>query len=355
MPPKKIEKKMHLPFKLSAGFDIEIYAEGLPNARDLEFSPEGTLLVSLTKEDRVVALIDQNKDGKIDETKNILTNLRNPHGLSFYPFDQAQGKKAKLFVVEESRVARYFWDEEKKEATLDKVLFSIPAGGRHFTRSIVFSKDGELFVSIGSTCDVCFEKHQWFGSVIVSDEDGKNPRIFAKGLRNSVFITTDPQTDKLWGTEMGRDFLGDDLPPDEINIIEEGKDYGWPVCFGNKIYDLNFGKKSRSYCENTQSPIYEIQAHAAPLGLTFGQGDLLVAYHGSWNRSKPVGYKVVRLKIRDNRILGEEDFITGFLPEEIKDAGQVIGRPVDLIFNKEGSLFLSDDKAGIVYKITRAT
>lgn len=340
----------NLPLKIHKGFNIETFAQNLSNARDLVFSPQGTLLVSSPNLGKVLALPDKDGDLAADDVIDVLTGLDMPHGIAFY--------NEKLFVAEETRVVGYTWDEENMVTKEDKILFSLPSGGRHFTRTITFNQEGDMFISIGSTCDVCFEKHPWLAGVIISDSEGKNPRLFAKGLRNAVFITVNPTTNELWGTEMGRDFLGDDLPPDEINIIEQGKDYGWPVCFGNKVYDVKFGQESKEYCQNTEPPVYEIAAHSAPLGLYFidssqfpnsWQGDLLVAYHGSWNRSTPIGYKIVRLKIDGNKVAGEEDFLTGFL-----EGFQAFGRPVDLAFDGKGNLFISDDKAGVVYVVNKS-
>lgn len=224
-------------------------------------------------------------------------------------------------MADETRLIRYNWDEQNLKATIDKVLFNLPAGGRHFTRSLIFDKNGKLYVSIGSTCDACRESHLWLAAVIMTDADGNNPAVFASGLRNSVFLAVNPVTGEVWATEMGRDNLGDDFPPDEINILRQGKDYGWPQEL------------------NPEPPIYKIQAHSAPLGLVFTpDGNLLVAYHGSWNRTVPVGYKIVKLTVNGNSITGEEDFLTG-------------GRPVDVIFDKAGNLFYSDDREGVVYKI----
>lgn len=318
--------------KVQPDSQLTVFADKLGSPRDLEFSPEGILLVSIPNQGKVVALPDK---------KNVLTNLTRPHGLAFY-----QGK---LFVAEETQVARYSWDKTSRSATLEKVILKLPQGGRHFTRTIVFNRQGEMFVSIGSSCDVCRETHPFLATVIISDREGTNPRVFAKGLRNAVFMSLNPNSDQVWATEMGRDFLGDDLPPDEINILKKG-DYGWPNCFGDKVPDKRFNPQlSEVDCQNTQSPAFNIQAHSAPLGLTFDQnGDLLVAYHGSWNRSTPVGYKIVRLDVEGEKILKEEDLITSFLKD-----GQVLGRPVDLIFDKDGNLFISDDKAGMVYKVIR--
>lgn len=300
---------------------IDIFAQNLGGARDLEFSPKGTLLASLTSEGKIIAI-------KNNETKDVLAGLNRPHGIAFY--------NGKLYIAEETKVTRYSWDEQNLKASFDKVLFDLPKGGNHFTRSLVFDKTGKLYISIGSTCNVCNEEDERYAAVLISDTEGLAPKVFAKGLRNSVFLAANPKTDQIWATDMGRDFLGDNLPPDEINILKEGKDYGWPDCYGNKIADTNFNTSAN--CSNTESPIFEIPAHSAPLGLAFDpQGNLLVAYHGSWNRSVPTGYKIVRLKVNGNLITESEDFLT------------TGGRPVDLIFDKEGNLYISDDKSGAIY------
>jgi glucose/arabinose dehydrogenase len=346
---KKQGEAVEIPLKVPSGFQVSVFARGVGSARDLEFTPDGTLLVSDTKDGKVYALPDKNSDGKTDEVKQILSGLDNPHGLALY--------NGKLFVAEETQVSRYSFDEKALTATKEKTLFSLPAGGRHFTRSLAFNKKGDLFVAVGSTCDVCIERDDKLAAVVISNAEGKAPRLFSKGLRNSVFVAINPDSQELWGTEMGRDFLGDEAPPDEVNILKDGKDYGWPVCYGDRVYDKNFNERSSSYCVGTQAPVYKIAAHSAPLGLTFidsaqfpkgEQGDLLVAYHGSWNRSTPIGYKVVRMHVEGDKVTGEEDFLTGFL-----GGSDALGRPVDVVFDASGNLFVSDDKAGVVYLITK--
>jgi glucose/arabinose dehydrogenase len=331
-----------------AGFNIGRFAANISGARDLQFSTGGTLLVSQPGSGQVTALPDRDRNGTADEAKPVVSGLNKPHGLALH--------RDWLFVAEETQLSRYHWNESNLTASLDKVLFNLPQGGRHSTRSIAIDSNGRLLVSLGSTCDVCVEKHPWIGSVIVSDVNGATPRVFATGLRNAVFIAFHPDTNQLWGTEMGRDFLGDELPPDEINIIAEGKNYGWPYCFGSRIPDASFGGTA-ARCSSTESAVYNIPAHSAPLGLSFidsgqfptdWQGDLFVAYHGSWNRSTPTGYKVVRLKTDGQSIPGEEDFITGFT-----SGNQAIGRPVDISFDSAGSLYVSDDKAGSIYKVIK--
>lgn len=348
----KITNKVDASIKLSENFQMGIFANDLGNIRDLQFSPNGTLLASVLSGD-IVALPDKDQDGKADEKKFVLSNLTKPHGIAFY--------NNFLYIAEEQKVVRYKWNEDQLSAEQDKVLFELPKGGNHVTRSLVFNKNGQMYVSIGSTCNVCNENHEWYAAVITSDSDGNNPLLFAKGLRNSVFLAIHPETDEIWSADMGRDFLGDTLPPEEVNIIQENRDYGWPGCYGDKVVDRYFNPSANNLaCEGTESPVYKLPAHSAPLGLTFvnssqfpqdWQGDLLIALHGSWNSSVPVGYKVVRLKVDGNKITGEEDFIAGFLPD---NSLQARGRPVDLIFAKDGSLFLSDDKSGSVYKIIRS-
>ena len=316
----EVGEPVSFPLQIASGFKIGVFAKNLGKARDLEFSPVGTLLVSDPPSGRVVALPDKNKDGRADMVKEIVTDLNKPHGLVFY--------QSYFYVAELTRVSRYKWDEKNLTAQLDRELFAVPYNGGHSTRSLAIDKDGNLFVTIGSSCNVCVEKHEWLAAVVVSDFEGRNPRLFARGLRNLVFIKVNSKTSELWGTEMGRDLLGDDKPSEEINIIRSNQDYGWPYCFNDKIHKDNFDSKKEHSCSETTSPIWKMQAHSAPLGLAFinskqfpkeWQGDLLVAFHGSWNRSVPTGYKVVRLNVEGNKIIGQEDFLTGFLQGPIME------------------------------------
>ncbi len=300
------------------------FSENLVNPRDLVFSPGGTLLVSSPQSGQVLALPSK---------KVIIEGTNHVHGLAFYG--------DKLYIAEVNRIARYNWDEKILKASFDKELFTLPDNNNHNNRTIAFDKTGKMYVSVGSTCNVCVEKSEWSGTIIVSDWDGNNPRVFARGLRNAPFMAINPKTGELWATEMGRDFLGDNLPPDEINIIKDGKDYGWPYCYGNKIQDASFGKSTTGTCQKTEAPIYEIPAHSAPLGLVFvNENELLVAYHGSWNRSVPTGYKIVRMKLEGNKITKAEDILK-------------IGRPVDMVFDKSGNLYISDDREGKIYIVQK--
>lgn len=341
-----------MPLKLPSGYSISVFASELGTLRDLEFSPGGTLLVSDPSRGFVYALSDD--QGKV-EKKIVISGRDNPHGLAIFD--------GKLYVAGTDKVERFGWDETGLMATFEDALFSLPQNLNHNKRTIVFSPSGKMYVSVGSTCNVCKEPSPFSASVIVSDAEGNNPTVFARGLRNAPFIQINPQSGELWATEMGRDLLGDNIPPDEINIVRQAQDYGWPYCYGNKVHDNNFDLSHSNSCANTIPPIFEIPAHSAPLGLVFinspqfpsdWQGDLLVAYHGSWNRSKPIGYKVVHLNVEGNTITGSDDFITGFLPPGAANGpSDALGRPVDLIFDKQGNLYISDDKSGNVYIISK--
>lgn len=338
------------PFELPKGFKIGLFAKGLSGVRDLTFSKEGVLFASLTTQGKIVALPDKDKDGKADKILTAMTHLDQPHGITFY--------NNEFYAAEETKIVRYQWDERELRMYRERDILNLPAGGKHITRSVIFDKSGNMYVSIGSSCNVCFEKNKWLGSIIVTNSDGINPRIYASGLRNAVFMTINPITDQLWATEMSRDFLGDDAPPDEINLIQQDGYYGWPECYGDNIPDKEFDPKGefKDRCVFGLPPAYKIPAHSAPLGLAFinstqfpvaWHGDMLVAYHGSWNRKTPTGYKIVRMLMQDNKVIGSLDFITGF-----SKGSEAYGRPVDLTFDKAGNLYISDDKAGVIYRVT---
>jgi glucose/arabinose dehydrogenase len=287
---------------------------------------------------------------KPDQTKiKLIFNLNNPHGLAL--------KDGYLYIAETDKVQRYVYDQTNLSLGPAEKLFDLPANGGHSTRTIKFGADGYLYVSAGSSCNVCEETDPRRAAILKYNPQDWTYEIFSSGLRNTVFFVNNPLTNEWWGNDMGRDLLGDNLPPDELNILQAGKNYGWPVCYGQGINDRNFDTKIyiQNPCNNSVNPTWSYPAHNAPLGLVFidsplfpkeWQGDLLVSLHGSWNRSVPDGYKVVHLKVNENTVTSSEDFITGFLA-----SGGAIGRPVDLVFGSDGALYLSDDKAGVIYKI----
>lgn len=358
-PAKDIAKEINatgFPLKLSDGFSISLFAKNLVDPRVLSWDSFGNLLVSIPSEGKVVVLSDKNNDGKADEVIDVVVNLNNPHGFAFNPLNK------KLYIAETDQVAVYDYDEVSLKATNKKKIIDLPGGGNHFTRTIGFGPDGRLYISVGSSCNVCVEKDSRRAKILVANADGSDLKEYASGLRNSVFFTWHPVTKELWATEMGRDLIGDDIPPDEINIVKENGFYGWPYCYGKNVHDLTFDESTtaKEKCLQSIPSHIDLQAHSAPLGLVFipdswpeeYRGDLLVAYHGSWNRSTPTGYKVVRIKLDEKgNYEGVEDFITGWL-DNVSSAEGALGRPVDLLFDKQGNLYLSDDKAGIIYKVS---
>ncbi|MEK7644572.1 MAG: PQQ-dependent sugar dehydrogenase [Patescibacteria group bacterium] len=399
---KAIRATSSLPFNVPEGFSISVYAKDLGTPRVLEADPLGNLLVSVPSEGKIMAIINQGENPS--KIVTMIRGLNSPHGLVSHCYNVPQGDGAgvkewcALLVAEENRVSKFTYEKEEWNnfiaADSDKnepfalageaeLLVELPGGGRHITRTILFKPmrfdyeespgtTGQLFISIGSACDVCHESDVKRAVIMKADIDFSRgpkaanmvvgePKIYAKGLRNSVFMALNPETEELWATEMGQDKLGDDLPPDEINIIRENQNYGWPICYGKNIHDTVFDKNT--YIRNPCLAPFEIPsqidlpAHSAPLGLAFVpdswggeyENDLLVAYHGSWNRSAPTGYKVARLIFDEQgNYTGSEDLITGWLADDGKTA---IGRPAGLLFGRSGELYVSDDKAGVVYKI----
>jgi glucose/arabinose dehydrogenase len=344
------------PLKLPPGLSISVFAKDLGHPRVLAMDASGTLLASIPFQGRIVALPDTDGNGKSDEVITVVDNLNRPHGFAFHPQDPR-----KLCVAEVDQLSVYDYDPQSRKAANKRKIADLPDHGGHWTRTLLFFPDGNrLLISVGSSCNVCLEKDWRNATILVADQDGKNLKIYAKGLRNAVFMARHPATGQVWATEMGRDYLGDNLPPDEIDIIQEGKDYGWPWCYGKQVHDDNFDSAGtkKAFCRETVPSYIDIPAHSAPLGLAFVPAtpawpreyhhNMLVAYHGSWNRTIPTGYKVVRFKLDEQgNYLGVEDFITGWLTPD-----GALGRPVDILIRPDGVMYISDDKAGVVYRVT---
>jgi len=339
--------------KLPPGFQIEIFAKSLPGARVIVQDSFGNFWVSRPKDGAVTLIEIDRETGELANQSDIFTGLNRPHGLAIDPRNPFA-----LYIAESHRIIKVpLYSEYSVEKIAD-----LPGGGRHFSRTIKFGPDDRLYVSIGSSCDVCHEEDNRRAKILSMGKDGSDIKEYARGLRNAVFFDWSYVDGRMWATEMGRDWLGDNLPPDEINIVEAGRNYGWPICYGKNIHDGEFDKNT--YIRNPCLEPFEaashidIPAHSAPLGLAFipEEGwpedywhDLLVSYHGSWNRSVPTGYKVVRAKLdaRGN-FSGFEDFITGWLK-----GGSALGRPVDILVRPGGNAYITDDHAGVIYKVSR--
>jgi len=325
------------------GYSLETFADRLGgNPRVLEFDRNWVLVASVTDAGKVVVLPDLNRDGRADQVIDLITGLKNPHGIAFW--------KNWIYVAETNQVSRFVYNPDNLSVGKRERLFELPDSGGHFTRTIRFI-DNKLYVSVGSSCNVCVENDKRRAVLLVSEPDGSDIKIFATGLRNTVFFVE--HAGKIYGSDMGRDMLGDSLPPEEINVIERGGNYGWPSCYGNGVPDPEFADNAD--CSRSVNPVLKLPAHVAPLGLRFvssakfppeWQGDLLVALHGSWNSSVKVGYKIIRIKLKSEGFTDVSDFVGGFIVNE-----DVTGRPVDLIFNNEGDLFVSDDKRGAIFRV----
>ncbi len=339
--------------KLPPGFHIAVFADA-PHARQMAFSPGGVLLVTDMSDGTVLAFPDPKHTGHAEQAVPVLSGLNAPHGIAFH--------NGKLYVTEINAIRRYDWDESQLRASNPRKLAELPgSGGGHSTRTILFA-NGKMYVAVGSSCNVCEEDDKRRAAVSEFNEDGSGQRIFASGLRNAVGLTLNPKTNTIWATDNGRDWLGDDLPPEEVNDLgPKGGNFGWPYCYGNRVPD---GSQSKDYdCAKTVAPKVLMQAHSAPLGLLFYdgsmfppeyRGSLFVTFHGSWNRSVPTGYKVVRIKFNDK---GEpegppEDFITGWIRPGERKKGVWMGRPVGLVVGPDGAMYVSDDSAGVVYRVT---
>jgi glucose/arabinose dehydrogenase len=344
---------------LPDGFKIDIYASDVENARSMTISPSGTVFVGNRKADNVFALMDNDKDGKVDKKYLITDKLTNmPNGVVFHNGD--------LYVAEVNKIW-LFKDIEKNLEKIDDVgsypeepiLISdkFPSDKHHGWKYISIGPDNKLYVPVGAPCNICESKDEIYSTITRMDLDGKNQEIYARGVRNTVGFTWHPETGEMWFTDNGRDMLGDNYPPCELNRVQvSGKHYGYPYCHGSDISDPEFGSKYP--CDDFVKPVQNLGPHVAPLGVKFYdgnmfpdeyKGDIFIAEHGSWNRTKKIGYRITRVKIENNKSLGYEPFIDGWLEKEKNDAW---GRPVDIIFLDDGSMLISDDYANVIYRVT---
>lgn len=331
------------------GFQVNVFAEGLDGPRFISFGPDGALYVAERGNDRITVLRDSNGDGTADGQHIFAADLGRVHSLVYHERAWYAGVPSGVIRLQ----------DEDGDGTADArqtIIDDYPTSG-HNTRTVAFLPGGRMVVSVGSSCNVCEENDPRRAAVVVYDDGrGTGERIFARGLRNAVGLTVHPATGELWATDNGRDLMGDDLPPESVHIVRDGADYGWPFCHSGDIIDPDLGNEGA--CDGVEQPVVEMQAHSAPLGLVFYSGntfpadyhgDFFIAFHGSWNRSVPTGYKVVRLPFDGTRPgAAVEDFATGWL----RESGAVDGRPVGLAVGPDGALYVSDDKGGFIYRIS---
>lgn len=346
-PPERLERFTGREIALPAGLTIGLFAV-LRQPRFAAFGPGGDLYVADQRLGQIIILPDRDRDGVADRQIVFTDGLNQPHNVTF-----AGGA---VYVGETNGVRRLVDQDGDGRADVSERIIPLPEGG-HWSRTVAIGPDGKLYVSIGSSCNICLETDQQRATIMQYELDGSGGRVYATGLRNSVGLVWQPSTNRLYATENGRDQMGNNVPPEEINEIRDGAHYGWPRCHGADIPDPIFGRDPDA-CAGQTPPVVEMQAHSAPLGLAFvppgafpvAQGDLIVAFHGSWNRTPPTGYKLVRLAFRDDRPTGEvEDFAVGF-----RARGTTWSRPVDVVFGPDGALFVTDDLGGAIYRIAPA-
>lgn len=327
------------------GFTVNLFAEGLNGVRTLALAPDGSVFAARSEDGLIVRLVDMDGDGVVDSTTTVLSALDYPFGLAF--------RGDTLYFAEQSAVRRL----DPGSSTPVPIVSGLPTGG-HMSRSIAFGppSDNHLYLAMGSSCDVCDEPPPR-AAVTRYDLNGANPHTFATGLRNSVGIAFNPTSGELWANNNDRDRLGDNVPPEHLNIVRDGRWYGWPQCYLPNAPNPEFPSAD---CSGVEPPAITFPAHAAPLGLVFYtgttfpaeyRGDVFMTYHGSWNRSVPIQPRVVRVHVENGRPTAIEDFLTGFEPA----GGTRWGRPVSLLVMPDGALLVSDDSGGRIWRVSLKT
>ena len=336
---------------LPSGFRIAVYAGDVPGARQMAVGPAGVVFVGSRSEGKVYALVDRDGGNRADQVHVVASRLNSPSGIAFR--DGALYVGAVNRILRFRDVARDLARPPKAEVASD----AYPSDAHHGWKFIAFGPDGKLYVPVGAPCNVCAPPGPLHATITRLDLAGGRPEVVARGVRNSVGFDFDPATGDLWFTDNGRDWLGDDQPPDELNhLTKVGEHFGFPFCHGNGIRDPehNAGRS----CGEFTAPARELGPHVAAIGMRFYtgrmfpekyRGGIFIAEHGSWNRSTPIGYRVSFVKIENGRATSYESFASGWLT-----GSTASGRPADVLVMPDGALLVSDDKAGRIYRITYA-
>lgn len=333
---------------LPEGFTLHSYADTVPGARSMTLSPSGTLFVGTRGEGKVYAIVDRNRDYRADQIYTLAEGLNMPNGVAFRDGD--------LYVAEVSRILRFSDIETQLEnpPAAEVITEAYPDDEHHGWKFIAFGPDGKLYVPVGAPCNICRPEDEIYAAITRINPDGSEQEIVAGGVRNTVGFDWHPETGALWFTDNGRDWLGENRPPDELNRLERpGSHFGYPYCHGKDIVDPDFGRGVD--CRDYTPPVRELGPHVAALGMRFYTGHqfpdryrngIFIAEHGSWNRKIPIGYRVMFLPLEQGKPASYEVFAEGWLKDGIAS-----GRPVDVQVLHDGSLLVSDDKAGRIYRI----
>ncbi len=354
-PPLKLSGyKGELPLdsvKLLPGFGIEVWADKVENARSMSISPTGTVFVSTRSKGNVYALKDTNGDGSADARYTLLTNGNMPNGVAF--------KDGDLYVAEVNRVLKFENIESRLDNPGDPVVIfdGYPTDKSHGWKYIAFGPDGKLYIPVGAPCNICLSENPIYATITTINPDGTGMEILHQGIRNTVGFDWHPVTGELWFTDNGRDWMGDNIPDCELNhATKPNMHFGYPFCHHGTLADPEFGDQ-RS-CDEFTPPVQKLGPHTAPLGMKFYTGNqfpsefknqIIIARHGSWNRTKKIGYDVSLVRIDENsQVISHEPFASGWLDEKSDD---VWGRPVDIAVMKDGTILVSDDFADVIYRI----
>lgn len=344
-----LESKLET-LRLPPGFSIDLYTAEVPHARSIALGPDGVVFVGSADDDRVYAVVDGNLDRRVDEVLVIAKDLNEPNGVAF--------REDALYVAERDRILRYpnIIESLREPLTPTILLDTLPNEERHGRRYIAFGPDGMLYIGVGIPCNVCEPEQPIFGTIARMPAEGGELEIFATGVRNTVGFDWHPQTQELWFTDNGRDGLGDNVPPDELNRAPaEGMNFGFPYCHGGFLVDPEFG--AGHSCDEFAAPVARLGPHVAALGMRFYTGEMfpesyrntvLIAEHGSWDRSEKIGYRVTNVLLEGNEATTVQPMIDGF----IEPTGDAWGRPVDVAVLADGSLLISDDLNGALYRVS---
>jgi glucose/arabinose dehydrogenase len=342
---QELIKQLHVP----EGFSLSVYADNLLGARSLALGDNGVVFVGTGREGEVYAIQDSNADGLADQRYVIATKLLMPNGVAY--------KDGTLYVAEVNRISRYehILDNLSHPPKPVVIYDQLPSDPHHGWKYLRFGPDNKLYTAVGAPCNICKPEEAIYTSLVRLNADGGHFEILAVGIRNTVGFDWQPNTNMLFFTDNGRDYLGDDTPADELNRwLILGEHFGFPYYHAGDIADPDIltDKKAQQF----SAPAWKFKAHVAPLGARFYRGDqfppqyknqLFVAQHGSWNRSKPYGYRIALVKFEQDQPVAEEVFIDGWLDKEDK----VLGRPVDVLEMPDGSLLISDDQLGVIYQV----
>lgn len=329
--------------KTADGYTVVAAATGLGKPRMLALNEQGELYVTRRDVGDVLKLTDNNNDGKFDSLVTVVSKFQGVHGITIHG--------GWIYLCSPKKLAKGKLNEDGSVGKLDTLINDLPDGGQHDNRTMAFGPDGKLYISIGSDCNDCKETNPEHATMIRVNADGNERQVFARGLRNTIGFDWHPETKALWGLDHGTDWRGDEIPPEELNEIKEGKHYGWPQVYGKQKVDYTredpVGSTKEAFAKTTEQSVMEFPAHSAPLDFRFlSATKALVTWHGSWNRKNPEGFKVQFISFKDGRPTGTTDFLHGFLSADKKSR---FGRPTGLAISKDKKIFISDDAAGVIY------